>query len=378
MLNRRDCLKLGLGLGFAGLAPNLLAAEAPGRRLLVLIELKGGNDGLNTVIPYADPRYYAARPKIAIAREQVLQLDAHAGLHPALAPLLPLWQAQKLAIVQGLGYEKPNLSHFRSIEIWDTASSSSEYLNEGWLTRALKAAPLPKDSMADGLILGSNDLGPLAGGARAVVVGNAPLSTTPVKTDGTRSIGLEHILKVQQDLNTAATGLNVAAVPLQTTFPAHEFGRTVQNAMQALAKNGKIGVLRLTLGGFDTHINQQPVQARLLKELAEGLVTLEAGLKELKRWDDTLISTYAEFGRRVQENKSQGTDHGTANVHFVTGGAVRGGLYGKAANLGDLDAGNLKYGVDFHSLYATAAQWCWGDAARQAVAAPMPTLPIVF
>lgn len=369
MATRREFLQHSLALGlFTALAPNLAAANtATAGRLLILIELKGGNDGLNTVIPYADSRYYAARPKIAIARDQVLQLDERTGLHPALAPLLPLWQTKRLGIVQGLGYPKPNLSHFRSIEIWDTASASDEYLPSGWLTRALQAAPLPAGSMADGLVLGSNDLGPLAGGARAVVIGNAPLTASGVVKPQAAPDRLSHLLKVQQDLNAAAAGLNVPAPKLATVFPNHEFGRTVQNTITALAKNGRIGVLRLTLAGFDTHINQPGTQARLLKELADGILALQTGLEELGRWNDTLLMTYAEFGRRVAENKSTGTDHGTANVHFVSGGAVRGGLYGKAPDLGNLDAGNLRFGVDFHSLYATAAQWCWGDAARQAV-----------
>lgn len=381
MMTRRDCLKLGLslaalnGLGGIGMA---MAAE-PLKRLLILIELKGGNDGLNTVIPYADARYYAARPRIAIARDQVLQLDEKTGLHPSLQALLPLWQDHRLAIIQGVGYAQPNLSHFRSIEIWDTAVASQEYLHEGWLTRALKAAPLPADYVADGVIIGSADLGPLAGGARAVVLApNTPLAGgMPDKSPAPpTNASLNHLLKVQRDLTVAALGLNVPAPKLNTEFPAHDFGRTVKTAVEALAKNGHIGVLRLTLTGFDTHINQQGNQARLLKELAEGIAALQNGLQEINRWNDTLMMTYAEFGRRVKENQSAGTDHGTANVHFMTGGAVRGGLYGKAPDLGDLDAGNLKYGVDFHALYATAAEWCWGNAARYAVS-NLPPLPLL-
>ena len=139
----------------------------------MLVELKGGNDGLNTVVPYADSAYYGLRPRIAIRRDDVLQLDGRTGLHPSLAPLMPLWQSRELAIVQGVGYPSPNLSHFRSIEIWDTASRAEEYLADGWLARAFAAAPVPKRFAADGVVVGASELGPLAGGgARAVALAN--------------------------------------------------------------------------------------------------------------------------------------------------------------------------------------------------------------
>ena len=162
---------------FGGSATRVAFGVAPPsadyHNLLVLIELKGGNDGLNTVVPYTDPAYYALRPKIAIARDAIVQLSDRAGLHPALAPLLPMWKDRQLAVLQGVGYADPNLSHFRSIEIWDTASSSESYLTDGWLTRAFAASPAPRAFAADGIVIGSNDLGPLAGsGTRAVALSN--------------------------------------------------------------------------------------------------------------------------------------------------------------------------------------------------------------
>jgi len=157
-MDRRHFLKLAGSVSLVGLAPELMsevawgatAAGADYRKLLFLIELKGGNDGLNTLVPYANPTYYALRPKIGIAREQVVQLSDGVGLHPALEPLLPLWKARELAVLQGVGYPAPNLSHFRSIEIWDTASNSEQYLQDGWLTRTFGAAPTPKSFAADG------------------------------------------------------------------------------------------------------------------------------------------------------------------------------------------------------------------------------------
>lgn len=383
-MQRRDFLKLGSLAALTGLTPTVAFAASPttaSTRLLVLIELKGGNDGLNTVVPYTDTIYYEQRPKIAIARDQVLQLDDRFGLNPALQALIPLWQAGRVAVVQGLGYPKPNLSHFRSIEIWDTASDSDTVLQTGWLTRQFIAKPLPAGFVTDGIAVGSPDLGPLDGGARALVLQSADAFVRQAKLagdmgSGMSNLALAHLLKVEDDIRVAARGLAGGGV-LTTTFPDSGFGKTVKTAMEALAANRNIGVLRLTLGSFDTHINQRATQDKLLKELAEGLVAMQAALIELQRWDDTFAMTYAEFGRRVAENRSAGTDHGTANVHFVLGGQVRGGLYGKTPNLQDLDGGNLRAGPDFRQLYASACRYCWQSDGAASLGGKFEPLPLV-
>ncbi|WP_269533049.1 DUF1501 domain-containing protein [Chitinimonas sp. BJYL2] len=374
-MQRRQFLQLGSLWSAACLSGSVAWAAAPAGtggkpRLLIMVELKGGNDGLNTVVPYANPAYYALRPTIAIERDQVLPLDAQTGLHPALLPLMPLWQLGELAVVQGVGYPKPNLSHFRSIEIWDTASSSDTVLQTGWLTRQFAARPLPTGFIADGIAVGSPALGPLDGGARSLVLQSPASFARQAKLAGDMSVGmhnaaLTHLYKVEDDIRLAARGL-VSGAKLDTPFPAHGFGRTVKTAMEALAANRQIGMFRLTLGSFDTHVNQRATHQRLLTELAEGLGALQQALTELGCWQDTLIMTYAEFGRRPQENRSGGTDHGTASAHFLLGGAVRGGLYGKAPDLANLDSGNLRHSVDFRQLYATACRYCWhsdGEAA---------------
>src|SRR5438132_5436174 len=176
-MNRRHFMKLVASAPLVASTPCLLThvawAAAPTgadyRKLLVLIELKGGNDGLNTLVPHASEAYYALRPKLAIARDQVIKLSDRVGLHPALEPLLPFWKSHELAVLQGVGYPAPNLSHFRSIEIWDTASKSEEYLQDGWLTRAFTTQPVPRAFAADGVIVGSSDLGPLAGGGTRAI-----------------------------------------------------------------------------------------------------------------------------------------------------------------------------------------------------------------
>jgi uncharacterized protein (DUF1501 family) len=224
MFQRREFLKaMGAGL-LVSVLPNLSYALAPAgyQRLLVLVELKGGNDGLNTVIPYASDDYYRLRPSIGIARPQVLQLSEQVGLHPAMHSLLPLWQNQEVAVLQGVGYPEPNLSHFRSIEIWETASASNQYLGEGWLTRLFRSQPTPPGFAADGVVLSSQNLGPLDGGARAVVLSNPQDFARQAKLAadqqaGAHSSALSHILKVEGDIRTAATALQQPAMKTPPT-----------------------------------------------------------------------------------------------------------------------------------------------------------------
>jgi len=376
-MKRRDFLAASV----AALAvPRLALAQGAYRRLLVLVEMKGGNDGLNTVVPYADPAYYDLRPRIGIARDAVLQLDARTGLHPSLEPLMPLWRAGELALVQGVGYPQPNLSHFRSIEIWDTASASDQYLSRGWLARAFDADPAPAGYAADGVAVGGHDMGPLAGGRRAIALndpGQFQRQARLVRPEGrSANPALEHILHVEAEIAQAASRLS-ADVPFTTEFPKSPFGNAVRTAAELAANRGGVAAVRLTLDGFDTHENQPARQQRLLGELAAGLAALKSALVEIGRWNDTLVISYAEFGRRPQENASQGTDHGTANAHFVAGGRVRGGLYGAPPDFGALEGGNLRFAVDFRSLYATALGRWWGVDASRALGARFPTLDLL-
>ena len=381
-MQRREFLKL-LGAGaLVGAAPGAAWAQSAGayRNLLLLIELKGGNDGLNSVVPYGDPAYYNLRPRIAIKRDEAVQLDERTGLHPALAPLMALWQARELAVIQGVGYPRPNLSHFRSIEIWDTASSSERYLHQGWLARAFAAHPVPGSFAADGVIVGSQELGPLAGGARAIALANTEQFLRQARlaapAGGAGSGALAFLLKVEADIAQAASGLK-QNYAFRTGFPKGGFGDQVHTAAQVIANPSGVAVVRLTLSGFDTHQNQPGQHANLLGQLSAGLLALRSALQELNRWDSTLIVTYAEFGRRAAENSSNGTDHGTANAHFVLGGRVKGGLYGQAPQLDRLDNGNLAYAVDFRSVYATVLERWWALDPMPALGAKFPVLDLI-
>jgi uncharacterized protein (DUF1501 family) len=403
-MKRRSFLSMGAAASATLWLPRAFGAQLDGLgasrvrgydNLLILVELKGGNDGLNTVIPFADPAYYQLRKNIGIKREQGIQLDERTALHPSLQPLMPLWHSQQLAIVQGVSYAQPNLSHFRSIEIWDTASRSDQYLREGWLTRAFSQSPVPPGFAADGVVIGSAEMGPLANGARAIALVNpaqfvkASRLATPVSLHE-RNPELAHILDVENDIVKAADRLRPTQgqAQLKTVFPGGAFGSSIKTAMQVLAagdtsqekpKSGQgVAVIRLTLNGFDTHQNQPGQQAALLKQLAEGFASMKSALTELGRWDDTLVMTYAEFGRRPRENQSNGTDHGTVAPHFVMGGRVRGGLYGVPPVLARLDGnGNLPVGVDFRQLYATVLGPWWGLDAPAILQQRFEPLPLL-
>ncbi|TAK92217.1 MAG: DUF1501 domain-containing protein [Burkholderiaceae bacterium] len=358
---------------------------------LILIELKGGNDGLNTVVPYADSNYSSLRPRLALTREQVLPLTESVGLHEELKPLLELWNNKNLAIVQGVGYPQPNLSHFRSIEIWDTASNSTEYLDTGWLGRAFEARPVPQQFAAAGAVIGSAEMGPLLGGARTVAIADTERFVQQAHLAAPRQISgnaaLTHVLETENDIVHAATQMT-GQYDFKTEFPPSGFGATVKTAMHVLAagfdtqtqrmRSCHVAAMRLTLSGFDTHQNQPGTHANLLRQLSEGMVALKAALQELNAWDSTLIMTYAEFGRRPKENMSNGTDHGTVAPHFVTGGRVRGGLYGQPPILDRLDgSGNLAYAVDFRSLYSTVLNQWWGIPATNVLQGNFSPLPFL-
>ena len=359
--------------------------SARGPRVLVLVELKGGNDGLNTVVPYADPRYAALRPTLALPRDQVLALDERTGLHPELKALLPLWERQELAIVQGVGYPQPNLSHFRSIEIWETASRSNEYLEQGWVARAMRAGLGTRQPYtAEGVVIGSGDLGALAG-ARAVALTDPAAFVAQARLARPTSVAgnaaLQHLLQVEAGVSTAAEGLKAERYPFTTEFPQGAFGNAVRAAAQVLAsQRGRAGipVITLTLGSFDTHQNQLAQHAGLLRQLGEGMAAFRGALGELGLWEQSLVMTFSEFGRRARQNQSGGTDHGTSSAHLVAGGAVRGGFFGRAPDLDRLDeTQNLVYSTDFRQLYATVAQQWWGVDARTVLGGVFEPIPFL-
>jgi uncharacterized protein (DUF1501 family) len=361
-------------LGASALSSVLTTRSAwaeQGHRVLVQVELKGGNDGLNTLIPYADPLYRQFRPGIGVPRNKTVQLDEHVGLNERLEPLMEAWKARDFAIIQGVGYPYPNRSHFRSIEIWDTASASSETLSEGWVSRAFDGVQLPRGAGVDSIVADTNSLPMMGPGLRTIVMQDADnflrqaaaMKESKNPQDDANP-ALRHLLEIQHEVNDAAAGLHDklrdGPAPAYAYGADNGFAHQLDLATRILMARVPVVAIKVALAGFDTHANQVPTQERLLGFLGSGLSTFRKNMIAANLWDDVVVTTYSEFGRRAHQNASGGTDHGTAAPHFVMGGKVKGGLHGTYPSLADLQDGDLKHTVDFRNLYSALAQGCWG------------------
>lgn len=344
---------------------------------LLLVELAGGLDGLNAVVPYDDPAYLAARPHVAVPVDQVIKVDDHLGFHPAFQPLMDSWKAGDFAVVLGVGYPNPNLSHFRSIAIWESASDSQEVVATGWIARLFGAGLRWPDTVADSLVLGETHPGPLKGpGTKNLSFDN--LDAFLRDAGSTDDPGMPQgpaasIAQVQRDVQAAAQllaqvkpAIKDPAVP----FPETGLGRSMKLAFQLLAAGVRVPVVKLTLRGFDTHSNEKADLDRLLKDLATSVAAFRANAQQAGLWDRVVVATYSEFGRRVAENGSGGTDHGTAAPLFLWGGRVNGGWIGTSPSLTDLDHGNLRMTTDFRTVFRSLAAGFW--------AAPGPALAAGF
>ena len=371
MLNRREFLKYSMMLstvsvgGIAMLAKPLIAADENWDKTLVLLELKGGNDGLNTVVPYTDQEYYKLRPTLSIKKENVIQVSDVFGFNRALLPLLPLWQKNEMAIVQGVGYADPNLSHFRGINIWNSASDASVFIDQGWITRLFEERRPGNSFAADGVNLGGNQAGALIGNnAKLIALGKKPDKTLnqasrirPGKSTMTNE-ALAHILKQRRDLRGAADNI------VENIFSDTKLGTQFQTTSRLLIAGVKVPVIKLMIDGFDTHAEQEPLHTELLTDVAENVAKFAHLMKSKNLWDNVVVMSYSEFGRRVAENNSSGTDHGTAAPQFLFGGKIKGGFYGKQPSLNNLEKGNLKYNVHFREIYGAVARQWWGLQAN--------------
>ncbi|MEA1983001.1 MAG: DUF1501 domain-containing protein [Campylobacterota bacterium] len=360
MTRRKFLQKISLS---AFLAPYLLHAnehvKSVKRKNLILIELKGGNDGLNTVVPYANPLYYKYRPTIAIAPEKLLKLNDRVGLHPSLKQIEKLYRDGEVAIWQGVGYKNPNLSHFRSIDIWDTASKSDEYLQSGWLKKHI-----PKGERAiEGIVLGG-EYGPLSGFDQGVIkiknINSFLNKSKNISRDSyyiTDNSAHNHILRTEQEIAQSNNFLKEKLKKTQKLsfhFEKNSFAKQMSSAAKLINLGADIPFYKLSLKSFDTHQNQLKPHANLLHQLSEAIYTLRENLLKSNEWKNTTIMTYSEFGRRPKENANGGTDHGTASVHFVIGGDVKGGLRGEYPSLDSLSKnGNLEYTTDFKEMYSS-------------------------
>ena len=363
-MNRREFIQLPSLLPTLGLSSNLFAntnrINAP---ILLLVELKGANDGLNTLVPIEDDNYRKLRPTIALDSANTVNLNDGFAMHKSLSPLMKYWGAGEMAWLHGLGYPNPNRSHFRSIEIWESGSDSDEYDTEGWLSK-LYAQRTPD---LTGVVIGS-DAGPMAGETLdTLVMDNAKSYEALAKRlkavqAQTSNSALSRVLAVQNNVQKNAKSVIQTLNGAQSSkvkFPKHKFGKQVEQASHLIRNSLGASIYKVELGGFDTHRGQIKTQARLLQQLAQGLSAFAEEMKHHGQWNNVMVMTYSEFGRRASENKSGGTDHGTAAAHFVMGGRVKGGFHGTAPRLDQLEGnGDLIHTADFRSLYNTVAtQW---------------------
>ncbi|MBW7876769.1 MAG: DUF1501 domain-containing protein [Candidatus Cloacimonetes bacterium] len=300
------------------------------------------------------------------------------GLHPSLKSWMNIWDQGKLAVLHAVGYKNPIRSHFRSIEIVETASNSHEHLDHGWLTRIL---PQMAPAVLDGILIRTHEAGPLLGNPRLFAMNSTrdlkKASVLSSQESGSHNSALLHVLKVQKDLHSASRELLDKVKPLvDETFPKHKFGQDCKTAAEILGSGVAVPVLRLSHGGYDTHSNQLKRHQNLLLELSSGLTSLTQFLQDRDLWQNTAILTYSEFGRRVAQNQSKGTDHGAASVQFLMGGCVQGGFYGKAPNLTQLNQGDLDTSLQYTEIYQAIATDFW--KIKQKFWTPNPELTEIF
>ena len=365
-MKRRSFLKLTAALGASAATSPLFASNTTGGRqkVVVLVHLDGGNDGLNTLIPYTDPLYYELRPTLAIPAKKAIPIDKKLAMHPSMGVLRTYWEKGEIAWLQGVGYNRADRSHFRSLDIWESASSSNEYRTTGWLSEVL---PQFTEGL-HGIVLGQG-IGPLAGSKlNAVEMENPKTFLNQAKLihdmsgiDATVT-SMRHILTVQNQLYSTAAELSRKLknrIPVSTHFPRTPFGHQMQSIAEMIINGVNSPVYKVKLGGFDTHAVQLNSHKNSLYHLSGVLKAFAESMQRAGRWNDVVLMTYSEFGRRVQENRSGGTDHGKASAHMVMGGRIRGGVYGDSPDLHHLDNGDLAYHIDFKKIYGTLARRWW-------------------
>lgn len=361
-INRRRFLIASAGVGAAGLLataavewPDLMRAarDRPlpdGAGVLVIATLYGGNDGINTLIPHGDNAYHDARPELAYAPGEVIHLDERLGLNPAMKGLAGLWNQRRLAIVRGVGYPRPDHSHFRSMDIWQTASPA-EPVSTGWIGRWL-------DATGDDPLRAVN-IGPVL---PPLAVGEKRTAAALSATRSPAGDGLDAVMAAlgadDPDDTPAMAAVCKAYRAAQTV--SKSFGSVKSLGHQANPLSAQLStvaaavkarvptrVYTVQLGGFDTHAGERATQQRLLQAFDQAVT----GFLQQVAGSNVVVMAYSEFGRRVHANASQGTDHGTAGPVFVAGTRVKGGFYGEEPSLTDLDNGDLKYTTDFRDVY---------------------------
>lgn len=364
-MNRRNFLSLtGTFTGGMLLLPDFLHAFGSqqslvvGEQCLVFIQLNGGNDGLNTFIPYENPLYYDLRTKIALGKDIVVGKNNGMAFHPALKDFAQIQQNGDLTILQNVGYPEPNRSHFRSQEIWQTATDSNKYINEGWLGRYLDLQCKEHQPTA-GINIDSIDNLALKGVEPNAITVKDP-NRFRVKNDKEENVKLsdnpqlDFVRKIANSVSEGSDDIQKALAnsTSESSYPKTGLSKNLEWIARLIKGNLNSKVYYTSLGGFDTHDNQLSIHERKLTELNDAIFSFYQDLKKAKLLQNVTIVVFSEFGRRVKDN-GNGTDHGTAAPMFIIGGNNKGAVLGKNPNLSDLDNGDLKYEIDFRSVYAT-------------------------
>lgn len=332
-----------------------------GEQCLVFIQLNGGNDGLNTFVPFDDPNYYYNRPKIALSKDDVIAKNNGMAFHPALKSLAQIQQNGDLTVIQNVGYPEPNRSHFRSQEIWQTASASNQYINEGWLGRYLDFQ-CKEHTPTAGINLDNIDNLALKGNEPNAITIKDPNRFKP-KGESEESIKLSNNPQldfVRKIANSATEGAEdiqkaLAKSTSENSYPKTNLSKNLEWIARLIKGNLNSKVYYTSLGGFDTHDNQLAIHKNKLTELNDAIFSFYTDLKNAKLLQNVTIVVFSEFGRRVKDN-GNGTDHGTAAPLFIIGGSNKGKIIGKNPDLSNLDNGDLKFETDFRSIYATLLQ----------------------
>lgn len=358
-----------------------------GGKVLVVCQLSGGNDGVNTVIPYSAKEYYSLRPELAIPAERSIPISNELALHPSLANFEKLYTAGQAAIINGVGYANPNRSHFASMSIWHSADNSGQQ-KYGWLGRYLDQRPSANPVLA--LSLGNGRIEALSGASASVptfasledikgMVGDADAERALRAVQGNSTdAGDAH---VKESVDSALNAMDALASVLDSYTPSGNygddaFGQGFKQIAHLIAVSPGTQIVYLAVGGFDTHAGQAERHSELLQQFGDAAAEFNGEMQKLGRGNDVCVMAFSEFGRRLAENGSQGTDHGAAAPMYVIGGGVKGGLYGAYPSLTDLNDGDLKFSTDFRQVYATMLQGQLGADSGSILGGDYTTLPI--
>ncbi len=372
------------------LAASLTQQPRNQEKVLVVIQLSGGNDGLNTVIPYENELYYKSRPKLAIPKRDVISLDAQVGLHPSMRGISTLLDERKFMVIQGVGYSNPNRSHFESMDIWHSCHRKESRSTEGWLGRYFAKCNQTNNlesSDSAGLHLGSEQL-PMALVARGVQTPSlasidqlrwkgSSISNLPTEENGAmqRPPALDKAENSLLDFVSASTSVAMkaserlekalASPDKSGDFPNSQLGDKLKVISRLLLAGMKTRVYYVTLDGFDTHANQPVAHAALIRQWSDALHAFHTRMDQAGLGDNVLVFSFSEFGRRVSENASQGTDHGAAAPVFLSGSNLKQPLIGVHPSLSDLDDGDMKFHTDFRRIYATLIEDWLGVSSQE-------------